>query len=71
MNEQLQELLKRLNEAKEQRGRLAMIAAESLVSSRTIYAFMHGKPASAKTVDKLTAFFAKLDRSKSKKEKSA
>lgn len=69
MSEQLQAIVKGLNEAKEQRGRLAMIAADSKVSPRTIYSVMHGKPASATTIDKLSAALKKVDR-KIRKEKA-
>lgn len=69
MNQELQGIVKRLREAKEQRGRLKQIATGSGVSYRTIYSIMNIEPpiASAATMDKLAAYFQKADR-KAKKE---
>lgn len=70
MNQQLNEIVSRLRDAKQHRGRLTQIAAESGVSYRTIYTIMLGCVPSVTTSDKLAAYFTKLDR-KAKKEKSA
>lgn len=63
MSEQLKEILARLKDAKEQRGRLTEIAAGAGITYRTLYAVMQPdcKP-SAGTIDKLAAYFKKLDR---------
>ena len=63
MNQQLQDIQRRLILAKEQRGRLTQIAKETSISTRTLYSTM--KPdatPSAATLDSLTAYFKKLDR---------
>lgn len=64
MNQDLQGIVNRLAEAKEQRGRLTQIAAGSGVSYRTIYSLLHAAApvASAATVDKLLAYFKKADK---------
>lgn len=66
MTYDLQGILNRLNEAKEQRGRLTQIAQASGVSYRTIYGLMHPKEGapkiSAATYDKLAAHFDSVDK---------
>lgn len=64
MNTELQDIIRRLNEAKERRGRLAVIAAESRISTRTIYGLMHDETpkATARTIDKLADYFKKADK---------
>lgn len=62
MDEELQGIVKRLGEAKNQRGRLTRIATDSGVSYRTIYAVMIGSKPSLGTVEKLSAYFKKADR---------
>jgi DNA-binding phage protein len=62
MDDELQKIIKRLNEAKEQRGRLTRIASDSGISYRTIYAVMTGAKPSLGTVEKLTAHFKKVDK---------
>lgn len=62
MNEELQGIINRLNEAKQERGRLTRIAADSGISYRTIYAVMIGTKPSLGTVEKLAAYFKKIDK---------
>lgn len=63
MNKQLQYIQSRLAEAKDQRGRLTKVAAETGISYRTIYGAMQQDASpSASTLDKLTDYFKKLDR---------
>lgn len=64
MKEDLQKMVDKLHEAKQQRGRLSQIAADSGVSYRTIYGLMHTESpvASARTFDKLAAYFKKVER---------
>lgn len=62
MTEELQEIIKRLTEAKAERGRLTRIASDSGISYRTIYAILIGATPSLGTVEKLTAYFKKLDK---------
>lgn len=64
MNTELQELVEKLREAKKERGRLSQIAADSGISYRTIYGLLIAEDpvASARTSDKLAAYFKKADR---------
>lgn len=63
MNEQLRVIQQRLAEAKKQRGRLTEIAAGASITYRTVYSVMKSDASpSAQTLDKLTAYFKKLDR---------
>lgn len=62
MNEELQKIVKRLNEAKQTRGLLTRIATDSGISYRTIYAVMVGAKPSLGTVEKLSAYFKKQDK---------
>ena len=64
MTQDLQGIIRRLTQAKTQRGRLTQIAIGSGVSYRTIYSLMHDADpvASAATMDKLSAYFKKIDK---------
>lgn len=63
MNDELQRVRNRLRQENMKRGALAVVASGSGVSSRTIYNVMHspGDPHIA-TVDKLAAYFKKVDK---------
>ena len=59
----LQTVRTKLREAGKKRGELALIAAESGVSPRTIYNLTHSdKGANLATLDKLLAYFKKAER---------
>lgn len=68
MNEQLLEVRKRLNEAKQERGRLTKIASDCDLSYRTVYGVMckEDKTPTVKTIDKLHGYFKRQDRKEKK-----
>lgn len=63
MNDQATQVVQRLQHERGTYGRIAQIAKDSGVTSRTLYLLMAGKRApSAPTLDKLSAYFKKADR---------
>lgn len=65
MTDELQDIIKKLAAAKEgRRGGLSEVAAQSGISSRTIYGLLHDKEpkATVRTVNKLAAYFRKVQR---------
>lgn len=63
MNQQGMEVVARLQSERGTYGRIAQIGKESGVTSRTLYLLMSGKrEPSASTLDKLVAYFKKVDK---------